>query len=160
MTTEPQNGKEEVNDMTLVKFSPLRDMVVTQNRLNRLVDSFFAERFGHEGNEPSGWSPRVDVEETDTAIVFRADLPGMHKEDMHIATEDGRLTLRGERKLHHEEEDKNYRRLERAHGSFSRTYALPPTVVADKIEASYKEGVLEVTVPKAEEVKPREIEIR
>mgnify|MGYP003573840291 FL=1 len=146
--------------MTLVKFSPLRDMVVTQNRLNRMVDSFFADRFGHEGTEPSGWAPRVDVEETDTAIVLRADLPGVSKADMHIAVEDGRLTLRGERKLNHEEEGTNYHRLERVHGSFSRTYALPPTVVTDKIEASYKDGVLEVSVPKAEEVKPREIEIR
>jgi HSP20 family protein len=157
---ELPNNEEEDSNMTLVRFTPMREMVTAQNRLNRMFDSFFGDRYGDWTGELSGWAPQVDVEETDEAIVLRADLPGMKREDIHISTEGGRLTLRGERNLSQEAEGKNYHRVERAYGSFCRTFALPPTVQNDKIEASYKDGVLEVRVPKLEEVKPREIEIR
>jgi len=145
--------------MTLVKFAPARDLFTAQNRLNQMFNSLF-DRSPDWYQESSAWAPEVDVEETKDAIVLRADLPGMSKKNMHISVEDGRLTISGERKTDHNEQQKNFHRLERTYGSFCRTFTLPATVLGDKVEATYKDGVLEVTVPKAEEVKPREIEIK
>lgn len=146
--------------MTLVKFSPARDPFAAHSRLNQMFDTLFSNRGSDWYQEPSTWAPEVDVEETKDAIVLRADLPGMNKKNMHISVEDGRLTISGERKGEHAAEGKNFHRIERTYGSFCRSFTLPATVLGDRVEASYKDGVLEVTVPKAEEVKPREIEIK
>jgi len=146
--------------MTLVKFSPARDLFAAHNRINQLFDSLFSDRTPDWYQEPGTWAPEVDVEETHDAIILRADLPGMSKKDMHISVENNRLTIRGERKSEHAERGKSFHRIERTCGSFCRSFALPATVLGDKVEATYKDGVLEVTVPKAEEVKPREIEIK
>lgn len=146
--------------MTLVKFTPMRDLLVTQNRLNRVFDNFFGERTPDVHQEFGTWSPEVDVEETRDAIVLKADLPGLSKKDLHISVEDNRLTIRGERKSEHSDDGRNFHRVERTYGAFCRTFSLPATVLSDKVEAVYRDGVLEVTVPKAEAVKPREIEIK
>ncbi len=145
--------------MTLVKYSPMRELFRTQNRLDQLVDSFFGDPL-RSGFEPSGWAPQVDVEETPEAFVFRADLPGLNKKDITISVENNRLTIRGERKGLVDEKTSRVHRVERLVGSFSRSFQLPATVLSERVEASYRDGVLEVTVPKADEVKPREIEIR
>jgi len=142
--------------MTLVKFAPLRGPWQTHHRLDRLFDSFFSDTQLERGSESCGWSPRVDVEETDGALVLRADLPGLDKKDMHINVEDNRLTIRGERKSQSEESAAKFHRVERTYGTFTRSFSLPATVLTDQMEA----GVLEVVIPKAEEVKPREIEIK
>lgn len=146
--------------MTLVKFSPARELYSVNNRLNQLFDSVFGERNPDWYQEAGNWAPEVDVEETADAIVLRADLPGMSKKDMRISVENNRLTISGERKSKHSENGKNFHRIERTYGSFCRSFALPATVLGDRVEATYRDGVLEVTVPKAEEVKPREIEVQ
>jgi HSP20 family protein len=147
--------------MTLVKFTPMRDVMVAQNRFNRMLDSFFDDSRGHwEQGLATTWAPEVDIEETKDAIVLRADIPGIKKSDLHIAVENNQLIIRGERKAENESKGRNFHRVERTYGTFRRSFMLPATVLSDKVEAVYKDGVLEVTVPKAEEVKPREIEIK
>ena len=107
----------------------------------------------------TGWLPAVDVRETDEAFVFTAELPGIAKDEVDITVEDGILTLRGERRFNDTDEQKNYRRIERAYGAFSRSFTLPSAVDADGIKAAFKDGLLTVTVPKAEVAKARKIEI-
>ena len=107
------------------------------------------------------WSPAVDIFDNAGEIVLKAELPGLKKEDIDINVEDNLLTVRGERKREKEvtDNDKGVFRSERAFGSFSRSFTLPTTVAVDKINASYKDGVLTLTLPKAEEAKPRQIAI-
>lgn len=105
------------------------------------------------------WMPAVDVKETDEAFVLIAELPGLSKKDIHITLEDGVLTLAGERRFEKEENKDNYHRIERAYGSFNRSFSLGGGVEADKVQAAFKDGVLTVSVPKAAETRPRQIEI-
>ncbi|HVP35387.1 MAG TPA: Hsp20/alpha crystallin family protein, partial [Terriglobales bacterium] len=107
------------------------------------------------------WSPNVDIAETKDEIVLSAELPGFKKEDIKLSVEDHTITLSGEKKSEYEKEDKkeNYYRLERRFGSFTRSFALPTPVQADKVKASYKDGILKVTLPKSEEAKKKEIPI-
>ena len=144
--------------MTLVKYAPMQELFRSHNRLDQLVDSFFGDSWSAVAS--SAWTPQVDVEETPEAFKFRADLPGLTRKDITISVENNRLTIRGERKKETDEKSARLHRVERVYGSFSRSFRLPATVLADKVEASYREGVLEITVPKADEVKPREIEIK
>ena len=121
---------------------------------DRLMDGLFSRgliRFTDE------WSPVVDISETNDEVVIRAEVPGMTKEDISITPQDNVLTLRGEKKQ--EEKGVTFHRVERSYGSFVRSFALPTLVQADKVKASYKDGVLQITLPKAEEVKPKEISI-
>ena len=99
------------------------------------------------------------MRESAEAFVFTAELPGIDKDEVEITVEDGILTLSGERRFTEEGEEKNYRRIERAYGSFSRAFTLPSAVDAERIEASFKDGLLTVTVPKAEVAKARKITI-
>ena len=105
------------------------------------------------------WSPPVDIFDNDSEIVLKAELPGLKKEDIDINVEDNLLTLHGERKREKEVNDKGVFRSERVYGSFSRSFTLPTTVSAGKINASYKDGLLTISLPKAEEAKPRQIAI-
>lgn len=108
---------------------------------------------------PGSWAPPVDIYETQDALLVKAELPEVEREDIDIRLENGVLTIRGHRKLN--EELKNYQcyRMESQHGAFSRSFSLPRTVNADKIEANYKDGVLSITIPKREETKARQIQI-
>lgn len=105
------------------------------------------------------WLPTVDVSETDDHVIVRAEIPGMEKNDISITMSDGLLTIQGEKKQEKEEEKENYHFVERRYGSFSRSLRVPSGVDADKIEASYKDGVLKVAIPKSESEKSRKIEI-
>lgn len=146
--------------MTLVKFKPMRAANCAPSTMDQVFDSFFTDSWPGFGREWSGWAPQVDVEETGDAIVIHADLPGMDKKDIEISVENRELTIRGERKQETDEKKSNFHRVERTYGSFRRSFALPANVLADKVEATYKDGVLEVSVPKAEAVKPKAIEIK
>jgi len=106
------------------------------------------------------WSPRVDLSETDAAIIARIDLPGMKPEDIQVDVQDYRLTVRGERKSETKEEDENFVHIERYFGSFYRTLALPENVVTDKVEAKFEDGVLVVNVPKAQQKKAKRIAVK
>ena len=125
----------------------------------RVFDRFF-EDFGFpEMVEEKQWLPTIDFSETDDHVIVRAEVPGMDKKDINITLTDGLLTIQGEKKQEKEEEKENYRFVERRYGSFSRSLRIPSGVDADKIEASYKDGVLKVAIPKTESEKSRKIEI-
>jgi HSP20 family protein len=102
----------------------------------------------------------VDVEESEDAYILKAEMPGLRKEDVKISLSDNVLTLTGEKKSEERSKDKRYHRVERSYGAFQRSFALSAPIQADKVSASFKEGILTVTVPKSEEAKPREIDIR
>ena len=146
--------------MTLVKFAPMRELWKSQNRLDQMLDSFLGDSWSQVGHEWSGWAPQVDVEETPDAFKFHADLPGLNKKEISISVENHRLTIKGERKTEAEEKKSSFHRVERTYGAFCRSFQLPASVRSEEVEASYKDGVLEITVPKAEELKPRTIEIK
>lgn len=130
---------------------------------NRDIDRFFNDFFSMEParvyNE--AWYPRIDVSEDENAIHVKADVPGINEKDINVTVEKGVLTISGEKKEERKEEDDKRRYIvsERSYGSFSRTIQLPDAIKADEIRASFKDGVLTVEVPKAEEVKPRKIEV-
>ncbi len=106
------------------------------------------------------WSPRVDVSENDNEIVVKADLPGVDKKDLKVQLENNTLTIAGERKYEKEDKSDRYYHSERAYGRFQRSFTLSDHIKADEIKAEYKNGVLTVTLPKSEEVKPKQIEIK
>lgn len=143
--------------LTVSRWEPYRDMLSIQNRLNRLIGDSVQAFSGPEG--VGSWVPPVDVVEEPERLVFRAEIPGVAKEDIDIKLENGTLTLRGEKKMEREVEGETAHRVERFYGSFTRSFALPATIDAGKIQARYKDGVLELVLPKAEVAKPRKIEI-
>lgn len=145
---------------SLVRFSPTQEMRRMQHEIDRLFDTLLPTRNGDETNgEAAVWSPRVDLAETDDAYHIQVDLPGVDRSDVSVSYEDGLLTVSGERKVEQRDQGRSFVRLERAFGHFYRSFRLPSTVQDDKITASYKNGVLEIHVPKAEESKPRRIKV-
>jgi HSP20 family protein len=146
--------------MAIVRFDPFRDMAVLQDRMNRL----FNDSFGGRGREDDlmsrgTWTPPVDIYETEGTLVLKAELPDMRREDIDVSVENNTLTIRGERKLDQEIKQENFHRVERAYGSFVRTFSLPAMVDPSKIAAEYKNGVLTVKLPYREEAKPRSINV-
>jgi len=133
------------------------DLTSMQQEMNRLFDDFFGERRNEmsEGN----WIPVVDMSETDTELTIRAELPGMGHEDIELNLQENVLTLKGEKKQETKEEKESFHRLERSYGSFSRSFTLPANVKGDGVQATFKNGVLVITLPKVEEAKPKKIEI-
>ncbi len=145
--------------MTLIKWNPVRQrMIPTFAEWDRLTSDFFGSQLEDTGL--TDWTPAIDITEDNDAFVVIADLPGLTKKDISINIKENMLTISGERKIEKKDENKNYRRTERLYGSFKRSFQLTDQVIADKIIASFKDGVLTVKVPKAEEVKPKEIEIK
>jgi HSP20 family protein len=142
--------------MAIVRWDPFRDLFGIKRDLDR-----FLGRWDEDEEASVGlWRPSVDIFETKDNMILRAELPGMNKEDVKINVENNVLTLRGERKFDNEVKRENYHRIERAYGSFCRSFTLPANVDKGKIEATYKDGVLEVILPKVEESKPKQIEIK
>ena len=126
---------------------------------SRDIDRVFDAFFGQNEQSARRWVPPVDLVEAEAYFVLKADLPGLSEEDVSIEVQDGSLTISGERKAEHEERARGWYRIERAFGRFNRSLTLPDGVDADRIEASFAHGVLEVRIPKPEERKPRRIEI-
>lgn len=135
-----------------------RDVKNLQAQLNRLFEPFARFATGDEDLVSGTWVPPVDVAETQDKILVRAEVPGIRQEDISIEFENGLLTLRGERKIE-KAEGVTWHRVERIYGNFSRSFTLPRSVDPEKITASYREGILEVEVPKREEAKPKHIKI-
>ena len=144
---------------SLIRFSPNTEMRRLQREIDSLFDSFFPTTQGN-GGEGATWSPRVDLAETDDAYYIHADVPGLRKEDIEINMQDGTLSISGEREVKENEENRRFVRVERTYGRFYRAFSLPQTIDHDGIEASFEDGVLTIVVPKAEETKPRRIDIR
>ena len=123
-----------------------------RSRMNRL--------FENEGESTRLWAPAVDISEDEHQIVLEAELPGMKKKEIDIQLNGDTLTLRGERKIEQSQKGEQYHRVERHYGAWQRTFQIEIPIDAHKVSADYKEGVLTVTLPKAEELKPRQIEIQ
>lgn len=146
----------------LAVWDPWKEFDSLQRRINRVFEETMralSPVVGGEELERGVWSPAVDIYETGESFVIRADLPGVSKDDIHIEVKDNVLVLRGEKKFEEKVSRDNYIRIERSYGSFVRSFTLPQNVDADKIKAHYKDGVLEVTIPKKEEAKPRQIKV-
>jgi HSP20 family protein len=145
--------------MGITRYDPFRDLRTLQEEVNRLFSTNLSRSFGDEGIGRGAWTPTVDIYENKDQIVFEAELPGMNREDFELTVENNVLTLRGERKFEKQDEGDNYHRVERAYGTFTRSFTLPQTVSAENATAEYKNGVLRVVLQKKEEVKARRIEI-
>lgn len=151
--------------MAIVRFRPLsqavdpfRDLGDIQSEMNRLFDSFFG-RPAQLGGVERVWAPAVDLYETKDELVATVELPGLNEKDIHLSITGDVLSIRGERQWNQEVKQDNCYRGERWFGKFERTLPLPIPVQAGKVKASYRDGVLTVTLPKAEEMKPKEIKI-
>ena len=143
--------------MKLVRWDPFQELIAMSNRLNRTVSDSYTPR---TEDSFGTWAPPVDIFERQDHLVIRAEVPGVLMADMDVRIENGVLTLHGERKQETDVNDENAHRMERVYGAFTRSFSLPTTVDAAKVTATYKDGVLEVTVPKAETKKPKSIEIK
>ena len=142
--------------LTVSRWDPFRDVVTLQHRLNRLLGDA-SSSYGPEG--VGSWVPPVDIVEEPERLLFRAEIPGVSKDDIDIKVENGTLILRGEKKQESVVEGETAHRVERFYGAFTRSFSLPATIDAEKIQARYKDGVLELVLPKAEIAKPRKIQI-
>jgi len=146
--------------MALTRVYPGSELRGLQEDFNRLFTSAFPRLFGaEEGLQRGNWSPAVDIFENKDTITVEADLPGLNPGDFDLSIENYTLTLRGERRFEKRDEGDNYHRVERSYGSFMRTFTLPSTVDVEDIRAEYKDGVLRISLPKREEVKPRQIQV-
>ena len=146
--------------MTIVRWEPARELSALQGEMNRLFGSFFDQPAAGQaggGGAARRWIPAMDLAETEESYVLRADLPGVTEDDVKIELEENVLTISGERRSEREDRFDGVRRVERAHGSFSRSLTLPSGVDAEKIAASFANGVLEVTVPKPAARKPHRV---
>ena len=145
--------------MTLVRWNPIRHrMMPTLHEWDRLMSDFFNDNY--EDTSLATWAPAVDIVEDKDEFLVTADLPGLTKKDISINIKDNMLTISGERKSEIKDEKKNYCRTERNYGAFKRSFQLTDKVVSDKISATFKDGVLTVNIPKAEESKPKSIDIK
>src|SRR6266478_726531 len=145
--------------MSIIRYDPFRDLRALQDEVNRLFTGNMA-RFDDEGIARGSWSPSVDIYENKDQIVLEAELPGMKREDFDLSVENNVITLRGERHFEKKEDTDNYHRVERAYGSFLRSFTLPNSVTAEGAAAEYRNGVLRVTLPKRAETKARRIEVK
>ncbi len=143
---------------SLIRFSPPTELRSLQREIDRMFDNFFPR--GNGDTEQAVWTPRVDLAENEDAYLVHVDVPGMKKDELAINYQDGTLAISGERKFEEKEEKANFVRVERRFGHFYRSFDLPKTVNADKIEATYHDGVLDIRIPKAEETKPKPIRIK
>ena len=143
---------------TLIHWTPVRGLNTLQEQVNRAFDEAFSGNRTAQG-ELATWSPAVDVYETENELVIKADLPDVKKDDIDIRVEKNMLTIRGERKFEKSVSEDHYLRVERAFGTFARSFSLPNTINAEGIDANYQDGVLTLHLPKREESKPKQIKI-
>ena len=126
---------------------------------SKFYNSLFTPFFPGPGTQEYKWRPSADISETDDGFEVRAELPGVTKDDVHISVKDDLLTIKGEKRQEKTDDSKDFHRVERSYGSFERRFSLPPKVEVDSIKAEFKDGVLTLSIPKPEEVKPKEIPI-
>jgi HSP20 family protein len=147
--------------MALARWTPYRDVMSVRDEMNRLFNDVFGRgSSSEEGTWLSGaWSPAVDIYETDEALVLKAELPGFSKDDINIELKENTLFIKGERKRQDEVKEGNYHRMERVYGAFQRSFVLPTTVEQDKVKAAYKDGILELHLPKVQAAQPKRIAV-
>ncbi len=147
--------------MTLMRWAPWQELESMNRQLNHLFDDgrFDDGSTSVASERPSQWAPSVDIRETGDALLVQAELPGIDKKDVKVEVREGVLTVSGERHYKKDVKEENVHRIERAYGSFTRSFSLPRNINGDKIEAHMKDGVLEVRLPKRESAKPKAVEI-
>ena len=147
--------------MTLVRWDPFRELEDVSDRLNRMFSRPALPRTNaKETMFVADWVPSVDVSETEEGYQIKAEIPDVKKEDVKVTLEKGVLTIQGERKQEKEETGKKYHRVERSYGSFVRSFTLPDLVDEEKVKAEFKDGVLNLQLPKSEKAKPKAIEVK
>ena len=135
---------------------PFNDLIDLQSNINRLFNMSLG---GRGAAQPVAWTPNVDIYKEDDSFVMKTELPGLQKEDIDVSVQDNVVTLKGEKKYEKEIDEENYYHSERSFGSFQRSFELPAPVEREKVKASFKDGVLEVKLPLAEEAKPKQIQV-
>lgn len=138
---------------------PMRNLFSLHNEMGRVFGDLFAPHEGGTDTEETSWMPTVDISETENGYEIRAELPGVSEDDVNVSLTDNLLTVKGEKRQEAETEGKNYHRVERRYGSFQRRFTLPSEVATDDIRAEFSDGVLTLSIPKPEAVKPTEIPI-
>lgn len=144
--------------MTIIH-TPFRELMALQDRMNRLFNATGRQEGGEEDLDRPTWTPAVDIYETKDSIVVNVEAAGLSREAFNVELKDDVLTIKGERPFEKDVNREQYHRVERAYGKFRRSFILGVPVQVDRISATYRNGVLEITMPKTEEVKPRRIEI-
>jgi len=142
------------------ELAPFREFERMRGDMDRFWDSFLEGGLRKRTEEGGEWLPSLDVGETKSELVVKAEVPGMDAKDIDLSLSDGMLTIKGEKKQEREEKEADYHLVERSYGAFTRSIQLPTDVQSDKISASYKNGILKITLPKSEEAKKKEIRIK
>jgi HSP20 family protein len=145
--------------MAIIRWDPFRDLITIREKMNRLFEEAVTSRGEDKDMMSSSWTPSVDIFETENELVLSAEVPGIDEKDIEIKLEDNTLILKGERKFEKETKEENYHRIERAYGSFHRSFTLPPYIDQDKINAEHQDGILKIVMPKMPELKPRKVKI-
>lgn len=149
--------------MALVRWDPFRELEEVSNRLNRMLARPASQASNGTAKETmivADWTPLVDISETATAYQIKAEIPDVKKEDVKVTLEDGVLTIQGMRRHEQEAKDKKFHRIERSYGAFVRTFSVPDAVEAGHVTAEFKDGILNLHLPKSERAKPKHIEVK
>ncbi|PIQ10727.1 MAG: heat-shock protein Hsp20 [Ignavibacteriales bacterium CG18_big_fil_WC_8_21_14_2_50_31_20] len=151
--------------MTLTRWNPAKELISVEKEFSKLFDSF-NNRFGLKSSKEDEdfanavWSPLTDIREDEDKYSLHLDLPGVKKEDVKITFNNGQIAISGERNFGKEEKNSKYHHVERAFGKYYRAFNLPEKIIEDRIDAEFKDGILKITIPKAEEAKPKQIEVK
>jgi HSP20 family protein len=146
--------------MKLTRWDPLRELDDLSSRLSRVFAQPLSARLAGEGDTFADWAPAIDVQETDSEYLVKADLPEVKKDDVKISVQEGVLAVEGERQQEKQEKGKTFHRIERSYGKFVRRLSVPTDVDQQKVSAEFKDGVLNVHLPKSPSAKPRTIDIK
>ena len=147
--------------MNIVRWDPFEEVGTLRRSMDRMLDEFFTRRPGRDGRDQAlEWEPAVEMFETDQAVVVRAEMPNIDPKTVDVTVTDGALTLRGETRHEEEHKGRNYFRRELRAGAFTRTLPLPTEVKSAEAKATYKDGVLEVKIPKSERVRPTSVKVQ
>lgn len=139
--------------------APWKGMDLLKREMDRVFDRFFEPQWD-EPEAAGEWAPKVDVSETKDAVVVKAEIPGVEQKDINVSLQDQVLTIKGEKHHEKEEKDEKYHRVERSWGAFTRSFRMPVAVAGDKVSATFKDGMLTVTLPKAPEAKGTAIPVK
>ncbi len=143
--------------MSMIRWEPFDEMMSMRESMDRLFEDFFSRRPRTSG--PLVWQPALEVYETEHEVVVKAELPGIDPKSVGVTVTAEGLTIKGEAKAEHEDKGRNYYRRELRYGAFQRTIALPNEVKSDETKATFKQGILEVKIPKAERVRPKTVSV-
>jgi HSP20 family protein len=146
--------------MSVTRWDPFGDLLSLQDEMNQLFGRVFRQQPGLDRGGQRLWAPALDIAERPDAYLVTVEVPGVRPEDLDITLEGGVLTVQGERRFQDESQDQQWHRVERRYGAFRRSVTLPSQAQADKIEASFEDGLLHITVPKTEAAMPKRIEVR